>query len=196
MLLTRGVLRFVLSFGLCLVILAVFIPLNPLMPNAGTDMSWMMPFNQAVAQHLIFGKDIIITFGPYAAIYTKVYHPATDRLMIWGSTFLGLSYFALLLLLGTGQKVYGLALYALFLACLMNSRDALLFSYPLIVALAVYRLTLPDDHRMKLRLTKSLQISFALPFATLGLLPLIKVSVSLLCGVTAVLCSVLFVRAE
>ena len=99
MLLTRRIPRFVLPFAVCLVILAVFIPLKPLMPGAGTDMSWMMAFNQAVAQHLTFGKDIIITFGPYASVYTWVYHPATDRLMIWGGAFLGLGYFALLLLL-------------------------------------------------------------------------------------------------
>jgi hypothetical protein len=194
--LTRSVLRFVLLFVLCLVILAVFIPLNPSMPSSGTDMSWMMAMNQAVAQHLVFGRDIIFTYGPYASIYTKVYHPATDRLMIWGSALLGVSYFGLLLLLGTERKFYGVALYGLFLACLVNSRDALLFTYPLILALVAYRITLPEDHTMKLRLTKSLETGLMLLLASLGLLPLTKGSLSPLCGVIAVLCCVLFWRAE
>ena len=189
---SRRILRFVLAFALCLTILAVFIPLNPAMPLAGLDMSWMMAMNQAIAQHLVFGKDIVFTFGPYASIYTKLYHPATDRLMIWGSLFLGASYFALLLLLGKGQRMYGTLLYGLFLAAFLNSRDTLLLSYPLMLALVVYRLTLPDDHGVKLKLAKPLEIAFAVLLAPLGLLPLIKGSLLPICAATAILCCGLF----
>jgi hypothetical protein len=192
---THRVLRFLLALVLCLTILAVFIPLNPLMPVPGLDMSWMMAMNQAVAQHLVFGKDIVFTFGPYASIYTKLYHPATDRMMVWGSLFLGVSYFALLLLLGEGQKVYGTLLYGVFLAALLTSRDALLLSYPLMVALVVYRLTLPDDHGIKLNLAKPLEIACALVLAPLGLLPLIKESLLPICVGTAILCCGLLWRA-
>ena len=150
--------------------------------------------NQGVAQGLVFGKDIVFTFGPYASIYTELYHPATDRLMVSGSLFLGLSYALLLLLLGKGEKFYGLLLYGIFLACLMDSRDALLFSYPLIMALVVYRMTLPDDHAMKLHVAKPLEYSSTLLFAPLGLLPLIKGSLLPICGATAVVCSGLFWR--
>jgi len=193
---THHIARFVLALALCLTILAVFIPLKPSMPLPGLDMSWMMAMNQAVAQHLVFGKEIVFTFGPYASIYTKLYHPATDRLMIWGSLLLGVSYFALLLLLGRGQKPYGTLLYGLFLAAFLNSRDTLLLSFPLILALVAYRMTLPDDHGMKLNLAKPLEISFALLLAPLGLLPLIKGSLLPICSMTAVLCCGLFWRAE
>jgi hypothetical protein len=186
------ILRFVLALALCLTILAVFIPLDPSMPVPGLDTSWMFAMNQAVAQHLVFGRDIIFTFGPYASIYTELYHPATDRLMIWGSVFLGLAYFVLLLFLGKGQKSYGLFLYGLFLAGILNSRDTLLFSYPLMLGLVAYRMTLPDGHAMKLQLATRFKKSFAILFAPLGLLPLIKGSLLPICGVTAVLCCVLF----
>lgn len=182
------VLRIVAALALCLTVLAVFIPLNPLMPVPGLDTSWMMAMNQAVAQHLVFGRDIIFTFGPYASIYTELYHPAADWRMIWGSSFLGLAYCVLLLFLGKGQRFYGLLFYGLFLAGLMNSRDTLLFSYPLIMALVVYRMTLPDGHTMKLHLAKPFENSFAILFAPLGLLPLIKGSLLPICGVTTALC--------
>jgi len=38
--------------------------------------------NQAIAQGLSFGDDIVFTFGPYASVYTQLYHPATVRLMV------------------------------------------------------------------------------------------------------------------
>ncbi len=121
--------KFLLTFALLLTVLAVFVPLAPQMPSAGLDTSWMFAMNQGVARGFVFGKDIIFTFGPYACIYTQLYDPATDRLMVCGSLFLGLSYALLLLLVTSDQKRYGLFLYAIFLACLMDSRDALLFTY-------------------------------------------------------------------
>ncbi|WP_192561945.1 hypothetical protein [Pseudomonas gozinkensis] len=73
-------------------IFCVFIPPNPTVPMEVLDNSWMFGMNQATAQHLAFGRDIIFTFGPYASIYTKEYHPATDLLMLLGGTYLALSY--------------------------------------------------------------------------------------------------------
>ena len=188
---TARVLRLVLVLALCLTVLAVFIPLNPWIPGRGTDMSWMMAMNQAVAQHLVFGRDVVFTFGPYASIYTKLYHPATDRLMMWGSLFLGCCYFAMLLLLGKGRKCYGMALYGLFLATILNSRDALLLSYPFMLSLAVYRISLPDHHAMQVSRTRPFEIALVFLLAPLGLLPLIKGSLLPLCCMNAALCSAL-----
>ena len=184
-------LRLVAGIILLVTVLAVFVPLEPMMPVPGLDPSWMFDMNQAVAQHLVFGRDIVLTFGPYASIYTELYHPATDRMMICGSLFLGLSYFLLLFLLGKNDKPYHFLLYALVLAAFVNSRDALLYSYPLMVGLLVYRLTLPDGHRMRLPLSKSTEAGVAILFVPLGLLPLIKVSLLPLCGITLALCCAL-----
>ena len=178
----------IVALLLTLTVLAVFVPLNPVMPSPQLDSSWMFAMNQAVARGLVFGKDIIFTFGPYGSIYTELYDPATDRLMLYGSLFLAFCYAFLLLQLGRGEKAYKLLLFGIFLACLMDSRDALLFSFPLILALVVYRVTLPDDHAIKLRLPKEYERGSAILFAPLGLLPLIKGSLLPICAITAVFC--------
>ena len=191
------ILRIALSLFLGVTVLAVFIPLNPSMPVPGLDTSWMFAMNQAVSQRLVFGRDIVFTFGPYASIYTELYHPATDRMMILGSLFLALTCYALLLLLAKGQKLYVLLLYGLFLAAFLNSRDSLLFSYPLLMALVVYRMALPDGHEMKLQLTRPAEKAVTLLFAPLGLLPLIKGSLLPLCAATvAMCCGLLWLRGK
>jgi hypothetical protein len=190
----RPTLRAVVMLVLCLTTLAVFVPLNPKMPAAGLDTSWMMAMNQAVAQHLVFGRDMVFTFGPYAAIYTELFHPATDRLMILGSSFVGLAYFFALLLLGKGHKPYLLPIYGFLLAGFVNSRDALLYSYPLAVGLVAYRLALPDHHEPKQAFPHSLERGVASLFTPLGFLPLIKVSLTPVCGAIALLSFALFWR--
>lgn len=118
----RVILRLVPQILSLVTILAVFIPLEPLMPRPGLDMSWMMGVNQATEQHLVIGKDVVVTFGPYATVYTELYHPATDRLMIVSSFFLGLAYFLLLLLLGKNQNPYWVLAYGFLIAGFVTSR--------------------------------------------------------------------------
>ena len=181
----------------CLAVLAVIVPFNPLMPSRLLETPWMMAMNQGVAQDLQFGRDIVFTFGPYASVYTELYNPATDGLMMFGCLLLGFSYVYALLVLGKGQKPYWLLLYAVFLCCLLDSRDALLFSYPLVLSLTVYRLTLPDDHALHLDLGNTAKCGCALLFTPLGLLPLIKGSLLPICGFVAVSCfAVLWLRRQ
>jgi hypothetical protein len=61
------------------------LPLIPDFPDRNFDASWAYALNEAVVQHLIFGRDIVLTFGPLASIYTGMYHPATDWIMLLGS---------------------------------------------------------------------------------------------------------------
>ena len=56
------------------------VPLWPSFPAADLDSAWKFAVNVAVAQHKVFGRDLIFTFGPYADVYTGTYHPATDGL--------------------------------------------------------------------------------------------------------------------
>lgn len=189
---TLRILRLVAGMILLVSILSLFVPLKPLMPIHGLDPSWMFDMNQAVAQHLVFGRDIVLTFGPYASIYTELYHPATDRTMICGSLLLGLAYILVLLLLGMDEKPYLVVLYGLLLPAFITSRDALFFSYPLILGLLAYRATLlPDGHRTKFPLSGATIACFAILFAPLGFFPLIKVSLLPLSAVTIALCTVL-----
>ncbi len=84
---------------LLLTLISTFVPLSPKMPAPGIDPSWALGLNQAVAQGLAFGKEIIFTLGPYSSLYTKAYHPATDLMMIVGCLYLALTYWGCLLFL-------------------------------------------------------------------------------------------------
>ncbi len=189
--------RILVQCLLVLVVLAVFVPLYPAMPASGLDPSWAYAMNQAVAQGLVFGKEIVFTFGPYASIYTKMYHPATDRMMVFGSLFLGLCYGAALLLLTGKMRLVWLVLFGAFLAGgFVAINESLLLSYPLLLAAVVYRRILtteeaaaPSGPRLWLPL-------FVLLFAPLGLLPLVKVSFMAISGAISVFCFIALWRAK
>jgi len=59
--------------------------LSPSFPGAGVELSWEYASNEAVARHLVFGRDIVFTIGPLASILTRMYHPATDWIMLFGA---------------------------------------------------------------------------------------------------------------
>jgi hypothetical protein len=176
-------------------ILAVFVPLNPGMPNIGIDSSWKFSMNQAVGQKLIIGKEIIFTFGPFSSIFTRIYHPATDHLMIFGSIIFGLCYATILLYLAKNKKPYFLFIFLSFLASFMNYmelRDVLFISYPLLVAFWASKYVTQFYQHKKTSLNFWKILTIALVFSPLGLLPLIKGSFILMCGATAIVTSFYF----
>jgi hypothetical protein len=69
--------------AICLTVL-FSVPFAPQMPRPGLDESWRYAMNEAVAQHLSFGKDIVFTFDPLASVYTGLYHASTDPIMLLG----------------------------------------------------------------------------------------------------------------
>ncbi len=175
--------KIIFSVLLLLIILPLFIPFTPKMPAPGVDPSWALGLNQAIAQGLAFGKEIIFTLGPYSSIYTKFYHPATDSMMLWGSVYLACAYwFALLLLMKKAPWLWILALSG-FLLTLVYAKDSLLFSYPLLVGLILFNHLQTNK---KLTDFKSL-VLFGFLFSPLGLLPLIKGSLLIVCGIISIL---------
>ncbi|MDR3474696.1 MAG: hypothetical protein P4M09_23855 [Devosia sp.] len=52
----------------------IIMPLSPIMPKSGLDSSWALGMSIAAQQGMVFGKDISFTFGPLAAIYTRLYN--------------------------------------------------------------------------------------------------------------------------
>lgn len=177
-------------FAALILCLATFVPFYPLMPEGGLDPSYLHGLNQAVAQGLSFGKEIVFTYGPFASIASKAYHPATDRLMIAGSLYLALSWWAcLIFLMRGGKRMWGLILCVLF-AGLTVERDPLLYSYPLLAGLAaVQACSVPGGWSARKGL---LPLFAALLFAPLGLLPLVKGTYLVLCGAVAALCLFFF----
>lgn len=171
-------------------VVCIFVPFSPSMPGEGLDPSWVFGMNQAVAQGLAFGREMVFTFGPYASIYTKTYHPATDHIMLAGSLYLGLSYGLAVFLVTRNSKWYLLAALWVVLAGLMHSRDALLFSYPLLIVFFCYQsINTNEKVNFGTNFTLVLTVILFLPF---GFLPLIKGTLLILCGAVAILCVALF----
>ncbi|MEB0013781.1 hypothetical protein QN379_13960 [Glaciimonas sp. Gout2] len=182
---------FVIKFSmwsiLLITIASIFVPLSPAMPSGGLDPSWQFALNQAVAQGFQFGKQIIYTFGPYASIYTKEYHPSTDFIMLMGSLYLVASYaFCCSILMRRLKWPWQLTLFTALFASIY-SRDALLFSLPLIVGLATFKIITTNN---ELRDNKKLiPLSIAIIFMGLGFLPLIKGTMLVLCTLTTFICA-------
>lgn len=184
----------VLLQGLILVTaIFIFVPFSPSMPGESLDPSWAYGMNQALAQGFAIGQDITFTFGPYASIYTKTFHPVTDGLMLWGSLYLGLSFGILVLLLFNNSRwVLQLGL-LLVLSSIMYSVDALLFFYVLMTGFYCYKLAVRSNEFDRTCKYQSLLLVTVL--FPIGLLPLIKGSIFILCvAIIAFVCTLLALR--
>lgn len=179
-----------LKFALLLIMIPVFVPFAPKMPAPGLDSSWALGLNQAVAQGLAFGKEIIFTLGPYSSIYTKAYHPATDSLMMAGSFYLVFAYWLNLVFLMKGAQWRWVLAFAVLIFGMMYARDSLFFSYPLLVGLNSCKILNSDD--TPLLTQNSSYLLLAIIFTPFGLLALIKGSLLILSAVVAGLCALLF----
>ncbi len=182
---------------LLITVISVFVPFSPKMPAPGLDPSWALGLNQAIAQGLSFGKDIVFTLGPYAAIYSKAYHPATDFMMMSGSLYLALCYWLSVILLMGKIKWHWILLFAVLLFTMIYARDSLFFSYPLLVGLICYQLVSQQGCFAALAMTgipnNYSPFYLTLLFTPFGLLPLIKGSLLILCTLFSILCSTLFI---
>lgn len=183
-----------LMSALLITIIAVFVPLMPEMPSEGLDPSWMFGINQAVAQNLSFGKDIIFTFGPYGSVYTKIYHPSTDLLMIISSFYLAISYWLCLFLLIHRVQYPWILSFIVVIAGLSLFRDSLLFSYAFITSLVFYKrlnfFDYPSD------VIKYPSLSILIIFFPFGLLVLIKSSLLIICISTLLCCALYMVMQK
>lgn len=156
--------------------ITIFCLFNPLIPafpsNIPLDPSWVIGLNQAVAQKIAFGQDLVFTFGPYAAVYTKAFHPATNHLEMVGSLYLAILY--IVALLKVLQKTNSFILIGLWivLAAFTTHLDALFLSYALLVGIYCWQILFTPssnanrDHRHA--------ITIGLLFSGFGLYPLIK----------------------
>lgn len=157
----------------------VMLPLAPRQPTSGLDPSWTYAINEAVARHLVFGRDLIFTFGPFGSVYTQLYHPATDVIMLVGSTLLALGLCIGFALLTLPRRPY-LLWFLPFAVAVSHTPDAVFMTLPLLLLLNVYRLT-GDPQVLATRGRQLLLVWLA---CSLGILPLIKGSFS---GVVALL---------
>src|SRR6516165_11384859 len=82
-----AVLQVILSISLMITALIVIAPLYPIMPSSDLDASSMYAINEAVADGFAFGREVIFPYGPYGAIYTRMFHPGTDALVMGAGLF-------------------------------------------------------------------------------------------------------------
>jgi len=133
-----GISRLVALIPLLLTFL-VMLPLAPRQPTSGLDPSWTYALNEAVARHLVFGRDLIFTFGPFGSVYTQFYHPATDAIMLAGSALLAVGLCVGFALLTAPRRLYLLWLIP-FVVAIAHSPDAVFMTLPFLLLLNVYRL--------------------------------------------------------
>jgi len=157
------------------VLLGIYYPLTQIMPSYGLDAGWAYAMNEAIATKKRIGTEIIFTFGPYAHVYTQMYHPATEKMMLAGSayliatTFFLISYNAL-----NSKKIYFSVLF--FVASFFANMDAVLFAIPLMFCIAIfYHQKILAGKNIYWRKISFFNIAFAA--TCLGFLPLIKGSI-------------------
>ena len=154
-------------------VLFVIPAFDPTYPASGVDPSWHTALNEALARHLVFGRDIVFTYEPYASANTREYHPELPWLGIGGGLLLALGYVVAILVLLAGRHRWTSLGLALALLAGLASFDALALAYPLVLVLAIHRLLIesgnaPWDARDRVRLV--------LLLVPVGLLPLVKLS--------------------
>ena len=163
----------VASTLVALATVALFVPLQPVMPSVGLDPSWAFAMNQALVQRLSFGDQLSFSFGPWASLYSQSYHPATDRMMLVGGLYLASScWFACWTLIDRRTWPWMIVLAAVLLP-LRNARDAAMFLPPLFAVLASLHLT-GRWRAHQQRVTWANVAALAMLFAPVGVLPLIK----------------------
>jgi hypothetical protein len=175
--LLKKVTHFLSHLFVAITVMVIFLPLNPKMPSRGLDASWEFAMNEAVARHMNFGKDIVFTYGPYASIGTRKYHPATDLRMMLGSLCVAASFLAGLLYLSGGSKPY-LKLFLLLFLVMFGNPELILLAYSFLLAVCILKwLNRDPGERVSLSWLQFLAIVFM--WSTLGLLPLVKGSLLL-----------------
>lgn len=170
-------------------VLFVFTPFKPGMPSDANplDPSWILGVNYAVSKGWVFGKDFMFTFGPFASIYSRGYHPATDTLMMFGAVYLSILYMGAALYLVRECAWYVVAILVAAILFLSISPDALLLSYSLLVAIFTFK-TAPVVSKTTTK-KDQLTVFTAILFSAFGLYPLIKGTLFVLYFVVA-LCSI------
>lgn len=171
-----------LLLGLLLLTMVVkLVPFAPNMPTPGLDGSWVYGTAVAAQQKLAFGTQTIFTSGPYSPVYTKVYIPQTYPLMLLASLYLALAFFGCFFVIAEKAPKWWPLLVTGALLCVMGAPDSLLFGFPLALGVAVVESIgvepLPSGSARWAYLA-----GIGLLFGGLGLLPLVKGTMLVLCA--------------
>jgi hypothetical protein len=167
----------------------LLIPFNPDLPTVGLDSSWAYALNEAVSRGYVFGRDLIYTFGPYASLFTHMYGPTTNTMMMLASSLFATG---LCIALGLAIPRRRLFLAVIFPFLLANcfTRDSIFFLYPFALFLAICRISLPEHSPFSLSASPMVLFGIGLSTVAVSLIPLVKGSFA---GTTASLCGLGFI---
>lgn len=165
-------LNMALKIAIAATLFCVLNPMTSVMPSSvPLDPSFVIGINQAIGQKLQFGKDIIFTFGPYASVYTKAFHPNTYSLEILGSTYITFLYVIVLFLIAKHLNPIGLMGLLILVPCFTIQYDYLFYAYGLLVAIYCQYFILNTNYFSKKVVNL---IILGILFSGFGLYPLIK----------------------
>jgi hypothetical protein len=141
--------------------------------------------NVAASQHLAFGSDLLFTYGPYASIFTRTYHPFTDPFALYGSIYLAFTYAAVLIFITRKSAILWLLVNIAAFSFIKQYTDVLLSTYALIMGIYCYQIiSISTDSK---RGSAWLLVLTFILFSPFGLYPLIKGSIYVLCFAVALL---------
>src|SRR5271165_637071 len=148
-------------------------PISPIFPCVGLDPSWIYALNEAVARHLVFGRDIVFTCGPLGSVLRLMYHPATDSIMLFGSALIGAGFSVGCALLAYPRK----PMYVVILPFLVTEivvRDCIFTFLPFVLLLLVFRVCAPADNEHHLRPGRLISLAIVMVTCSVAVLPLVK----------------------
>jgi hypothetical protein len=135
--------RFQRLFGIAAfvaLLAAVYVRLAPLefsMPDYGLDQSWVAVLGEASAHGWRFGRDIIFTSGPLAAIYTRWFQPDRLGAYLAANLVLIVTFASLVTVVAWRSGRLAAAFLAALGIILYPFRDAIFVVYPLLTSLAI-----------------------------------------------------------
>ncbi|MEQ0777183.1 hypothetical protein ABLT15_33205 [Paraburkholderia tropica] len=179
---------------LALLIAAVFLmPLRPHMPEAGLDPSWQYALNVAIEQHLVFGRDLIFTFGPLGSVYTGLFSPATNTLTLVASALFALGFcVSLALALYPGRMLFAVAVPIIVAVCIV--KDSEFISVPFFLLFAITRTQLQPSSKLYLAPTRPIQWAIAFATVAVSITPIVKGSFAGAVGASFALATVVLIR--
>ncbi|WP_457370679.1 hypothetical protein [Pseudomonas sp. TE3911] len=162
----------------------------PQMPQNDLDPSWAWGISHAVDTGISLGKDIVFTYGPLANVYTWVYSEKYGSIYFILSLYLAIAmYFGTWSLFVDKHRFIPVLALAMIFAWFGFRKDAFLMAIPVI---AIFNLIGSNLEGEKLKGRRLYALIVLLP--ALGILPLIKLSFSAICGFSALLGGLLLIR--
>lgn len=175
-------------------IVFAFTRFDPQFLGSSLDQSWEYAMNEAIATGMNIGRDIIFTFGPYADIYSQTYHPGIVWFALLSKLFLGLAYACLFCLYSRQYKIYWQLLFMALLLIFSDNPDAILYTYPLLWGLYVFRTVYAANNKA----ARNAALNSAAPWIyllsiPLGMLILVKGTLIGVCGGIATVVLIYFI---